>query len=229
MRPNFTAIGRFGGSLLVAVSCNGARPPVVSDAAAGASGEAAGQGGNSEVEAGAPGLSQGGVGGKGETPAGAGAAGTDTGEAGAPFDPAGAGGEAVGGRASGEAGASGDGGANLGGEPGNAGAAGAAGAPPSWVTAEQRALCESICAKKPLTNGFAGAPTAPCLNNDTCVERVCGVVDPSGTITQRCAEEFTKTLLCWNAIPDEVYECAIDGLFLTDECAAEAARMAAAC
>jgi hypothetical protein len=232
MRRNVTSIYGVGCSVLLALACSDrdSASPRGNDSVAGAGGEVAGQGGSPAAEAGAAGVWSGGDGGARPMPTGSGAAGSDAGEAGAPIFRGGAGGEAAGnGNASGEGGASGESGANLGGEAGDESTAGAAGAPPGWVTTERRALCESICAKEPLTNGFAGAPTVPCLNNETCVDRFCGVPHWFTTRTESCLAEFTNVLICWDSLPDEAYDCGSEGLIMSDGCPMEAARMVAEC
>jgi hypothetical protein len=226
MRVNGISFYAVGCSLIVSISCSdhdtGPRPG--SDASAGAAGEIAGGGGSTEAESGAAGLSPG-VGGRSP-----GAAGSEGGEGGAPFVPGGTGAEAAGGATAGAAGGFGsEGGANTGGDEGVGSATGTAGAPPSNVTAEQRALCESICAKEPLTNGFAGAPTAPCPNNENCVENICGLIDSYTEPSQFCIDRFTALLTCWNSLPDEAYDCHSIGLLLPFGCAEDENTWFAAC
>ena len=231
MRGNCTSFYAVGCSLLLSFSCNDhdTRSPAASDSFAGAAGEVAGLDGTIEAAGGAAGLSRDGAGDGGarEMPTPSGAAGSEGGDAGAPFVP---GGEAGGGVTASAGGASGEGGANTGGGAGGATAAGAAGAPPSRTTAEQRALCESICAKEPLTNGFAGAPTAPCLNNENCVERIiCHIADFFTTHNEACIAAFTALLTCWDSLPDVAYECGNDGLVAPDGCITEHGKVNAAC
>jgi hypothetical protein len=212
MRENGASLYALACSLSVSLACSDpeSRPPPGSDSAAGAAGAISGEGGTRDAEGGGTGLAHGGAGdgGQRETPTPAGGAASEGGEAGARFGPGGAGGEGgAGARAGGASsgGAGGEGGAHTGGDANVATTGGAPGAPPSAATAEQRALCESICAKQPLTNGFAGAPSAPCPNNESCVETFCGLAYDSPN--ESCIEQFTALLSCWDSLPDEAYEC----------------------
>lgn len=218
--------------LLLSPACSehDARPPLSSDASAGASGELVGSAGTSAIEGGAAGVARDGAGhGGGPTAPTPGGASSEGGEAGERFVPGGAGSEAPGG-ASSTGGESGLSGANTGGDAAGPTATGGEGAAPSKVTTEQRALCESICAKEPLTNGFAGAPTAPCPDNENCAERtICHIADFFTTDSEFCTAAFTALLTCWDSLPDELYECGNEGLIPPDGCTKEGATMSAVC
>jgi hypothetical protein len=224
MRVIGTSFYAAGWSLVVSLSCtdHDTRPSSGSDSSAGTAGAKAGEGGTTQAEGG-------GAGDGGEMPTGSGAASSEGGEAGAPIASSGASGEAGGRATASPGGAGGEGGTNTAGDAGIASATGAAGTPPRNATAEHLALCASICAKEPLTNGFAGAPTAPCPNNENCVETICGMIESYSMPNEFCLDRFTAVLTCWDSLPDEAYDCHSVGLLLPFGCYDEEATWMAAC
>ena len=175
-------------------------------------------GGGAGMEAGAPETGSGGNGTGGDGAGGDGAGGDGAG------GDRGAGAAGVGAAGGGEGGGAGRGGG------GSDAGAGGAGAEPGWsATPEQRALCESICTKEPLTNGFAGAPTAPCPNNEGCVGSWCSYIDYFPMPGDLCVDAFTTYLACMDAAPDSSFECASTGLIPAGICEAEGIAMFLVC
>jgi hypothetical protein len=224
MRVIGTSVYALACSWIVSLSCtdHDTRPPAGSDSSAGAAGARAGEGGTTLVEGGRAGDG-------GDMSARSGAAGSEAGEGGAAGVSAGAAGQAGGGATASPGGAGGEGNANEAGDAGRASATGASGAPPRNATAEHLALCESICAKEPLTNGFAGAPTAPCPNNENCLETICGMIESYSMPNEFCLDRFTVVLTCWNSLPDEAYDCHSIGLLIPFGCDDEVETWQTAC